>query len=108
MIGMIELEKGDLDNAADAYIRALNAVHKTVEQEMALYYDLGNVYEMKQRPQDALYYFQKIARRDPGYRDVKDRIAALQPPAQPAPPPSRAVNDDDEFDRVFDELFDSK
>ena len=23
--------------------------------------------------QDALYYFQKIARRDPGYRDVKDR-----------------------------------
>lgn len=108
MIGMIELERGDLDNAADAYIRALNAVQKTVEQEMALYYDLGNVYEMKKRPQDALYYFQKIARRDPGYRDVKDRIAALQPPAQSVAPPSRAVNDDEEFDRVFDELFDSK
>ncbi|HEY6562536.1 MAG TPA: tetratricopeptide repeat protein [Polyangiaceae bacterium] len=108
MIGMIELEKGALDNAADGYIRALNAVHKTVEQEMALYYDLGNVYEMKKLPEDALYYFRKIARRDPGYRDVKDRISALQPPAQSVKPQSRAVNDDEEFDRVFDELFDSK
>jgi tetratricopeptide (TPR) repeat protein len=108
MIGMICLEQGELDKAAEAYKRALEAQNKTVEQEMALYYDLGNVYEMKHSPADALYFFQKIARRDPGYRDVKDRIAALQPePAKPAPA-SRAVNDDDEFDRVFDDLFDTK
>ncbi len=76
---------------------------------MALYYDLGNVYEMKGVPGDALYYFQKIARRDPGFRDVKDRIAALQPAPEPKPAPqSRAVNDDDEFDRVFDDLFNTK
>jgi tetratricopeptide (TPR) repeat protein len=108
MIGMIHLEQNELDEAAAAYIRGLEASQKSVEQEMSLYYDLGNVYEMKRSNHEALYYFQKIARRDPGFRDVKDRILALQPAAQQAPTASRAVNDDDEFDRVFDELFDSK
>jgi tetratricopeptide (TPR) repeat protein len=108
MIGMIYLEQNQLDRSAEAYVRALSATQKTVEQEMSLYYDLGNVYEMKGKPQDALYYFQKIARRDPGYRDVADRIEQLQP----APAPSHASNqravNDDEFDRVFDDLFESK
>ncbi|HVY25584.1 MAG TPA: tetratricopeptide repeat protein [Polyangiaceae bacterium] len=108
MIGLIYLEQSQLDRAAEAYVRALSAAQKTVEQEMSLYYDLGNVYEMKGKNQDALYYFQKIARRDPGYRDVADRIQQLQPPpAVPAPSAARAVNDD-EFDRVFDDLFESK
>ncbi len=105
MIGLLYLEQSQLDRAAEAYVRALSAAQKTVEQEMSLYYDLGNVYEMKGKNQDALYYFQKIARRDPGYRDVSDRIAQLMPaPAQPAQSNARAVNDD-EFDRVFDDLF---
>jgi tetratricopeptide (TPR) repeat protein len=108
MIGMIYLEQAQLDRAAEAYVRALSAAQKTVEQEMSLYYDLGNVYEMKGKNQDALYYFQKIARRDPGYRDVAERISHLQPaPAMAAQNNARAVNDD-EFDRVFDDLFESK
>ncbi|HET9929835.1 MAG TPA: tetratricopeptide repeat protein [Polyangiaceae bacterium] len=109
MIGLIHLEQGALDQAAESYIKALAAPTKTVEQEMNLYYDLGNVYEMKSKAQDALYYFQKIARRDPGYRDVADRIAALlqeKPISEPSG--TRAVNDDDEFERVFDDLFESK
>jgi tetratricopeptide (TPR) repeat protein len=107
MIGMIYLEQNQLDRAAEAYVRALSAAQKTVEQEMSLYYDLGNVYEMKGKVQDALYYFQKIARRDPGYRRVADRIAHLQPPPVAVASNARAVNDD-EFDRVFDDLFESK
>jgi tetratricopeptide (TPR) repeat protein len=108
MIGMIYLEQNQLDRAAEAYVRALSAAQKTVEQEMSLYYDLGNVYEMKGKNQDALYYFQKIARRDPGYRDVADRIQQLSPSPVAVPQPNaRAVNDD-EFDRVFDDLFESK
>jgi tetratricopeptide (TPR) repeat protein len=108
MVGMIHLEQNALDKAAEAYIRGLDAKVKTVEQEMSLYYDLGNVYEMKNSDEEAIYYFKKIARRDPGYRDVKDRIAALEPDQAPAPAAARAVNDDDEFDRVFDDLFDTK
>jgi len=108
MVGMIHLEQNALDKAAEAYIRGLDAQAKTVDQEMSLYYDLGNVYEMKNSDEEALYYFKKIARRDPGYRDVKDRIAALEPDQAPAPAAARAVNDDDEFDRVFDDLFNTK
>jgi hypothetical protein len=51
-----------------------------------------------------------IARRDPGYRDVADRLGALDPSAvQPkGKPPQRAVNDDDDFERAFDDLFEGK
>jgi len=108
MIGMIYLEQNQLDRAAEAYVRALSATQKTVEQEMSLYYDLGNVYEMKGKNQDALYYFQKIARRDPGYRGVSDRIQALLPAPLPTPHSSARAANDDEFDRVFDDLFESK
>jgi tetratricopeptide (TPR) repeat protein len=110
MIGLIYLEQGQLDRSAESYVKALGAQSKTVEQEMNLYYDLGTVYEMKGATKDALYYFQKIARRDPGYRDVADRINALDPgAAQPKPmATARAVNDDDDFDRAFDDLFEGK
>ena len=111
MIGMVHLEQNQLDRAAECYVRALAAPDKTVEQEMNLYYDLGTVYEMKGKAQDALYYFQKIARRDPGYRDIAERISGLSPEPH-APPASssnaRAVNDPDEFDSVFDDLFEGK
>jgi tetratricopeptide (TPR) repeat protein len=107
MIGMVYLEQGQLDRAVESYVRALSAADKTVEQEMNVYYDLGTVYEMKGKSQDALYYFQKIARRDPGYRDVSERLGALQPELHRPPISSgaRAVGDQDEFDSVFDDLF---
>ncbi|HEX2876845.1 MAG TPA: tetratricopeptide repeat protein [Polyangiaceae bacterium] len=108
MIGMIYLEQNQLDRAAEAYVRALSAAQKTVEQEMSLYYDLGNVYEMKGKNQDALYYFQKIARRDPGYRDVSERIQHLSPAPAPSAHANQRAANDDEFDRVFDDLFESK
>jgi tetratricopeptide (TPR) repeat protein len=107
MIGMIRLERNELDLAAAAYIRALEAPQKTLDQEMALYYDLGNVYEMKGSVKDALYYFQKVARRDPGYRGVSDRIAALQPGSSKQAARGN-VDDEKEFDQIFDDLFESK
>jgi tetratricopeptide (TPR) repeat protein len=110
MIGLIYLEQNQLERSAEAYVKALGAQSKTVEQEMNLYYDLGTVYEMKGQKADALYYFQKIARRDPGYRDVADRLNTLDPSIQQAKPVSnaRAVNDDDDFDRAFNDLFEGK
>jgi tetratricopeptide (TPR) repeat protein len=110
MIGMIQLELGQFEDAADSYIRALGAPQKTIDQEMSLYYDLGNVYEMKGSNAEALYYFQKIARRDPGFRDVRDRIEALEPktakPRQLAG--TRQIQSDDELEAAFDDLFESK
>ncbi|HEX4336343.1 MAG TPA: tetratricopeptide repeat protein [Polyangiaceae bacterium] len=111
MVGMIQLELGQLDEAAESYIAALGAPQKTIDQEMSLYYDLGTVYEMKRSTPEALYYFQKIARRDPGYRDVRDRIDALEPRrAQPQQGVAgmRQIQSDDELEAAFDDLFESK
>ena len=109
MIGLIYLEQNALDQAIDSYIKALAAPVKTVEQEVNLYYDLGIVYEMQNKQQEALYYFQKIARRDPNFRDVSDRIRGLGPEKRAAEPSgTRAVNDEDDFERVFDDLFEGK
>lgn len=105
MIGTIQLELGDLEAAADAYLKGLSAKQKTVEQEMNLYYDLGVVYEMTGNKEEALYYLKKIARRDPGYRDVQDKIAALEPKMSRPPAPARSINDDDEFEKAFKEMF---
>lgn len=101
MIGMIHLEQNQLEEATQAYVRALEAEHKTLEQEMSLYFDLGVVYEMRSDVKSALYYFEKIARRDPGYRNVGERIAALKSEA----PAAKPAAEDDEFDAVFDGLF---
>ncbi|HKO89604.1 MAG TPA: tetratricopeptide repeat protein, partial [Polyangiaceae bacterium] len=105
MMGMMYRERGELDRAAEAYVRGLNAKHKTVAQEMSLYYDLGTIYEMKNDADEAIYYFQRIMRRDPSYRDVPKRLQALEPKSRRFSQPARAINDDQEFDRTFDELY---
>jgi len=105
MIGMIHAELNQLGEAVTAYVRGLSATRKTPEQELSLSYDLASVYERQGNLEEALHYYQKAARHNPGYRDVQARIAALQP--KPATE-KRIVADDDEFDRVFDELFNTK
>lgn len=105
MMGMMHRDRGDLDRAAEAYVRGLSAQHKTVAQEVSLYYDLGIVYEMKNDADEAIYYFQRITRRDPTYRDVSQRLAALLPRSRRFSQPARAINDDQDFDRSFDDLY---
>ena len=105
MMGMMYRERGELDRAAEAYVRGLNAKHKTVAQEMSLYYDLGTVYETKGDPDEAIYYYQRIASRDPTYRDVPKRLQALLPHSRRFSQPARAINDEQDFDRSFDDLY---
>jgi tetratricopeptide (TPR) repeat protein len=106
MIGMIYHEQGDLDRAAEAYVRGLNCQYKGVEQEMSLFYELGRIYETKNDADEAIYYLQRIARRDPSYRDVATRLQALLPRARRLSMPARAINSDQDFDRAFDDLYD--
>lgn len=110
MIGMLHLEQGNIEAAIDSFLRGLQTSHRTVEQELQLTYEIGNAYEMRNTPEQALYYFQRVARVDPTYRDlrgaVSDRIARLQP--APKPPAARAVGAEpmsDEFDAAFDDLL---
>jgi tetratricopeptide (TPR) repeat protein len=102
MIGMIRMELGDADGAIEAFIRGLHGEHRTPDEELALYYELGRIYEVRRNAREALYYFQMIERREPGYRDVAARIRVLQP--GPVPGLRAAVGEDD-FDRAFDDML---
>jgi tetratricopeptide (TPR) repeat protein len=106
MMGLIFLEQNELDQAIAAYARGLESSQKTTEQELSLYYDLGIAHEMKSDYATAVRYFREIARTDPGYRDVVERINALEhPDGAPVAPKAKAAGSEDDFDRAFDDLF---
>ncbi len=102
MIGMVHLELAELDAAVEAFIRGLHAEQKSAEQENALYFELGAIYDNRGNAREALYYFEKVGRRDPGFRDVAQRIRALKGSAVRT---RQNVSGEDEFDRAFDDLF---
>jgi tetratricopeptide (TPR) repeat protein len=103
MIGMIEIERGRLNEAIDAFLMGLNSPNKDPQQETVLCYEIGTAYEAKKMTKDALSYFQKAMRRDPNYRDVQERVRRLAK-NEMKPQRQAAVGADDEFDRAFDDL----
>jgi tetratricopeptide (TPR) repeat protein len=106
MVGLIFLEQNEIERAVEAYLRGLGSVQKTTEQELSLYYDLGIAHEMKSDYPSAVHYFREIARTDPGYRDVMERISALEhSDVGPSVPKAKAAGSEDDFDRAFDDLF---
>jgi tetratricopeptide (TPR) repeat protein len=110
MIGMIRAEQQRWEDASKALTRALGAAQKTPAQEANLYYDLGHAHEQLERIDKASYYFQQALRREPNFRDARERIANLrqksQPPVSaPAPMALPTATSDDELDRAFEELL---
>jgi tetratricopeptide (TPR) repeat protein len=103
MIGMIQIERGNVNEAIDSFMHALQAPDCTKDQEAALSYEIGSAYEAKRVNKQALEYFQRAARAMPGFRDVQERIRRLQPAS--VKPMRAAVGADDEFDRVFDDIM---
>jgi tetratricopeptide (TPR) repeat protein len=109
MVGMIHLSLGDVDAAIDAFIRGLHASHRTIDQELALTYEIGNAYEAQGVTDQALYYFQRAAHIDPTYDDprgsVTDRMRRLEPARAGAyaAGPVSAGFDGDDFSGLLDE-----
>ena len=72
------LDKGEPKIAAFWYQRALETPGVDQETELALRYDLGVALETAGESKSALDSFQQVYARNIDYRDVADRIAALQ------------------------------
>lgn len=106
MIGICHTERGDISAAIGAFKKALYADQKTDREELGLYFELGKAYEAVRDPQEALYYYEKVKKRDPKFMQVDERILALtQPqPAKPAETPSQGGD----LDAAFDELMDKE
>jgi tetratricopeptide (TPR) repeat protein len=105
MIGMIHIERGNLNEAIDAFIRGLQSPERTKDQEAALSYEIGAAFEVKRMNKQALDYFQRAARLIPSYRDAQERIRRLQKVEPKQPVRAVAVGADDEFDRAFDDIL---
>ncbi|EYF08851.1 tetratricopeptide repeat protein [Chondromyces apiculatus] len=109
MIGVIHLETNNIDGAIDAFILGLRAPQKTLDQELALNYEIACAYEMRSDRDQALYYFHRVSRLNASYNDprgaVADRIRRLE---APKPVARAAVGADplgDDFDAAFDDLL---
>jgi tetratricopeptide (TPR) repeat protein len=105
MIGMIQVERGNINEAIDAFLLGLNAQIKDPQQETVLCYEIGAAYEAKKMNKEALSYYQKAMRRDPNYRDVQERVRRLAKTEPKQPFRQLAVGADDEFERAFDDLL---
>ena len=78
---MIYREHGNVDDAINAFNKGLHAKVKTPDQKMALTYEIGDCYEERRSVDQALYYFQRVARMEPGVR----RHARVRGRARAAP-----------------------
>jgi pilus assembly protein FimV len=80
LLGLAFMEKGQPGIAAIWYERALLTPGIEPESILALRYDLGVAQESAGEPEAALKSFSQVYAMNIDYRDVADRIAALQKP----------------------------
>ncbi|MEM9070863.1 MAG: tetratricopeptide repeat protein [Myxococcota bacterium] len=104
MIGLCRVEQGRLTDAIGHFKKGLYAESKSDREELGLYFELGRAYQMLDDPKEALYYYQKVAKREPAFREVERFIKELTQPQSIVAPPEPLVLDD--VDSAFDELLD--
>ena len=80
LLGLAFMEKGQPGIAAIWYERALHTPGIDPESTLALRYDLGVAQESAGEPEAALKSFSQVYAMNIDYRDVAERIAALQRP----------------------------
>ena len=80
LLGLAFMEKGQPGIAAIWYERALKTPSMDPESILALRYDLGVAQESAGEPDAALKSFTQVYAMNIDYRDVAERIAALQKP----------------------------
>ncbi|HET9551383.1 MAG TPA: tetratricopeptide repeat protein, partial [Anaeromyxobacteraceae bacterium] len=89
MIGLCRMAQGRPAEAVEALRRALRSDYVSKDSARALHFELGGAYEAMGQPQVALWFFQKVAKVDPAYRQASSKVAALgggagTPPADEA------------------------
>ena len=104
MIGLCRIEQGRVSEAIGHYKKGLYVGNKTAAEEIGLYYELAVAYQALDDPQEAIYYLQKVVKRDVTFRDGKARLDELSAPAAALPQQPALVLD--EVDAAFDDLMD--
>ena len=77
LVGVCQRELGDVEEAIESFKGALDGAAADPNAAKALYYELGDTYQIHGDDDEARYFFRKAFKVDPKFRDVKDRLAAL-------------------------------
>jgi len=78
MVGLCHREQNSLSEAISQFKAGLYVNNITGSEKFSLYYEIGLTYEGLQDPQEALYYYEMVLKKEPGYRDVADRVATIK------------------------------
>jgi Tfp pilus assembly protein PilF len=83
MIGESHEAMGNHAEATRCFQDALKSPRATEDEATQLYFLLGNVFYNTGDRAEALYYFERVSKRDPTFRDVQRRLAALKSRGSP-------------------------
>jgi tetratricopeptide (TPR) repeat protein len=78
MIGLCQLERGKLAEAVEEFKAGLYVDGITERESISLYFELGAAYEALGDTREATYYFEKVQKREPGFRDADRRLESLR------------------------------
>jgi tetratricopeptide (TPR) repeat protein len=79
MIGECAEALGDSAEAIRCYQDALKRPTATAAEATQLYFQLGNVFYNMGDHSEALYYFERVFKRDPNFRDIQRRLGEVKP-----------------------------
>jgi len=78
MIGLCYRDQDKLSEAITQFKSGLYVANINEPEKFGLYYEIGISYESLSDPQEALYYYEMLAKKDPDYRDVAQRVANIR------------------------------
>jgi tetratricopeptide (TPR) repeat protein len=94
MVGLCLVEQGKYSDAINRFKDALHGPGISEQETTGVYYEMGRAYELLEDPAEALFYYKKVSKRDPKFRDVAARLKALgnKPDGGGGKPPKASKN----------------
>jgi tetratricopeptide (TPR) repeat protein len=107
MIGLCCLEKGLQTEAIGHFKKGLYVEGITERESLNLYFELGQAYERLGDPREALYYYEKVLKRDANFRNIERVVDALRKggPSAEEPTKEKPPQNRDDVDAAFDTLL---
>lgn len=98
MLGLCHLSRGEIHEGIENFEAGLLTSNRTDQEEMVIHFELGNAYELLEDYEQAQKNFQKVASKNPNFRDVKERI-------QRSSDPPKETDAIENFDQLFDDII---
>jgi len=78
ILGLCYAEKGLMTDAIAQFKEGLYAENIQEREQLAIYFELGQAYERLSDGREALYYYEKVMKRDVNFRGVAERVELLR------------------------------